>query len=200
MRGNDTETTMWPQTGRNDLTVAYNSFKVVVGFDSPSGLLFQTLRARKTMVLTCLVDDHFFLTWGCCPRGSSWTKCPFVGTLHRRSFSVTAQINAAEFDFEFVAERMYVPNFDLEDMKELRVTVVPRDVELFPHDRAHNKYHCRVDVAVQKKFSKGTNEEIDPLVDLVERIADEFRLKRLDSFQAARCVTPSENFRYLHIS
>jgi hypothetical protein len=45
-----------------------------------------------------------------------------------------------------------------------------------------------VDVAVQKKFSKGTNEEIDPLVDLVEKIADEFRLKRLDSFQAARCV------------
>ena len=83
---------------------------------------------------------------------------------------------------------MYVPNFDLEDMKELRVSVVPRDVELLPHDRAHNKYHCRVDVAVQKKFSKGTNEEIDPLVDLVEKIADEFRLKRLDSFQAARCV------------
>ena len=41
---------------------------------------------------------------------------------------------------------------------------------------------------MQKKFSKGTNEEIDPLVDLVEKIADEFRLKRLDSFQAARCV------------
>ena len=75
--------------------------------------------------------------------------------------SVTAQLNAAEFDFEFVAERMYVPNFDLEDMKELRVTVVPRDVELFPHDRAHNKYHCRVDVAVQKKFSKGTNADCD---------------------------------------
>ena len=102
--------------------------------------------------------------------------------------SVTAQLNAAEFDFDFVAERMYVPNFDLEDMKELRVTVVPRDVELFPHDRAHNKYHCRVDVAVQKKFSKGTNEEIDPLVDLVEKITDEFRLKRLVSFPAARCV------------
>jgi len=102
--------------------------------------------------------------------------------------SVTAQLNSAEFDFEFIAERMYVPNFDLEDMKELRVSVVPRDVELLPHDRAHNKYHCRVDVAVQKKFSKGTNDEIDPLVDLVEKIADEFRLKRLASFQAGRCV------------
>jgi hypothetical protein len=110
--------------------------------------------------------------------------------------SVTAQLNAAEFDFEFVAERMYVPNFDLEDMKELRVSVVPRDVELLPHDRAHNKYHCRVDVAVQKKFSKGTNEEIDPLVDLVEKIADEFRLKRLDSFQAARCVKAEHSVLY----
>ena len=58
--------------------------------------------------------------------------------------SVTAQLNAAEFDFEFVAERMYVPNFDLEDMKELRVSVVPRDVELLPHDRAHNIW---IDVA-----------------------------------------------------
>jgi hypothetical protein len=110
--------------------------------------------------------------------------------------SVTAQLNAAEFDFEFVAERMYVPNFDLEDMKELRVSVVPREVELFPHDRAHNKYHCRVDVAVQKKFSKGTNEEIDPLVDLVEKIADEFRLKRLTSFQAARCIKAEHSVLY----
>jgi hypothetical protein len=110
--------------------------------------------------------------------------------------SVTAQLNAAEFDFEFVAERMYVPNFDLEDMKELRVSVVPRDVELMPHDRAHNKYHCRIDVAVQKKFSKGTNEEIDPLVDFVEKIADEFRLKRLTSFQAARCVKAEHSVLY----
>jgi hypothetical protein len=72
--------------------------------------------------------------------------------------SVTAQLNAAAFDFEFVAERLYVPNFDLEDMKDLRVSVVPRDVELLPLDRAHNRYHCRVDVAVQKKFSNGTTD------------------------------------------
>jgi hypothetical protein len=110
--------------------------------------------------------------------------------------SVVAQLNASEFDHEFEAERLYVPNFDLEDMKELRVSVVPRDVELLPHDRAHNKYHCRVDVAVQKKFNTGTNEEIDPLVDLVEKIADEFRLKRLASFQAARCVKAEHNVLY----
>ncbi len=78
--------------------------------------------------------------------------------------SVTEQLNAAQFDHEFLAKRLYVPCFELEDMKELRVSVVPREVESLPHDRSQNRFHCRVDVAVQKKFSKGTNEEIDPLV------------------------------------
>ncbi len=101
--------------------------------------------------------------------------------------SVHAQLNAAEFDFEFVAERV---------RSQLRSrrhegnasNCCTQGRGALALDRAHNKYHCRVDVAVQKKFSKGTNAEIDPLVDLVEKIADQFRLKRLASFQAARCV------------
>jgi hypothetical protein len=110
--------------------------------------------------------------------------------------SVTAQLNATQFDQEFVAERLYVPNFDLEDMKELRVSVVPRDVEILQHDRSQNRYHCRVDIAIQKKFSHGTNQEIDALVDLGEKIADEFRLKRLLSFQAARCIKVEQTVLY----
>lgn len=110
--------------------------------------------------------------------------------------SVVAQLNAATFDHEFIAERLYVPNFNLEDLKELRVSVVPRDVELLPLDRVHNRFHCRVDIAVQKKFNKGTNEEIDPLVGLVEKFADLFRMKRLDSFQAARCIKAEHNVLY----
>lgn len=110
--------------------------------------------------------------------------------------SVTAQLNATHFDHEFVAERLYVPNFDLEDMKELRVSVVPRDVEILPYDRSQNRYHCRVDIAVQKKFSQGTNQEIDALVDLAEKIADEFRLKRLLSFQASRCIKVEQTVLY----
>ncbi|MGV3483366.1 MAG: hypothetical protein ACO1RT_02980 [Planctomycetaceae bacterium] len=102
--------------------------------------------------------------------------------------SVTAQLNAAALSRSFTAERLYVPNFDLEDMKELRVTVVPREVELGPLDREQNRCHAKIDVAVQKKFSAGSNAEIDPLVTFVEEIADLFRLKRLASFSAARCV------------
>jgi hypothetical protein len=45
-----------------------------------------------------------------------------------------------------------------------------------------------VDVAVQIKFDSGEAAEIDPLLDFVEEIADLFRLKRLDSMPAARCI------------
>jgi hypothetical protein len=110
--------------------------------------------------------------------------------------SVTSQLNASNFGLTFQAQRLYVANFDLEDMKELRVSVVPRDVEILPHDRSQNRYHCRVDIAIQKKFDHGTNQEIDALVDLGEQIADEFRLKRLLSFQAARCIKVEHTVLY----
>jgi hypothetical protein len=56
------------------------------------------------------------------------------------------------------------------------------------YDRVASKYSARVDVAVQKKFEQGTNQEIDPLIVLMEEIADLFRLKRLTQMPEARCV------------
>jgi len=110
--------------------------------------------------------------------------------------SVTAGLNAARLSQVFTAQRLYVPNFDLEDMKELRVTVVPRELELGPLDREQNCVHARIDVAVQKKFNSGTNAEIDPLVGFAEEVADLFRLKRLVSFHAARCVKVEHTVLY----
>ncbi len=110
--------------------------------------------------------------------------------------SVTAQLNAASLSQTFEAERLYVPNFDLEDMKELRVSVVPREVNFLPMDRSLSRYHGKIDIAVQKKFTDGDNAEIDPLVGLVEEIADTFRLKRLDSLVAARCIEVENSVLY----
>lgn len=112
-----------------------------------------------------------------------------LATVIQIADSVVAEINAGDFSKKsLAAQRLYVPNFDLEDMKELRVTVVPREVEYLPLDRVSNKYHATIDVAIQKKFSKGDVKEIDPLVYFVEELADYFRLKRLNSYVAARCI------------
>ena len=112
-----------------------------------------------------------------------------LATVIQIADSVVAEINAGDFSRKSLsAQRLYVPNFDLEDMKELRVSVVPREVEYLPLDRVSNKYHATIDVAIQKKFSKGDAKEIDPLVLFVEELADYFRLKRLNSYVAARCI------------
>lgn len=99
--------------------------------------------------------------------------------------SILAELNANAFSQPIVAKRLYVPNFDLEDGSQLQVTVVPRDVEITGLDRRRDTNEISVDVAVQKKFTKGDAAEIDPLVGLVEEIADHFKHRRLDSFPQA---------------
>lgn len=99
--------------------------------------------------------------------------------------AVVAQLNSATLSQPIQAERLYVPNFDLQEMSELRVSVVPRELHVRSLDRGRNSYEAEIDLAVQKKFNKGDAAEIDPLVAFVEEIADLFRLKRLASFPGA---------------
>ena len=112
--------------------------------------------------------------------------------------AIVAELNAAAggFSQSFQAERHYLPLFDLEQMKDLHVTVVPKGVTVQPagrtllqHDysigRDRNQHDVQVDVAVQKRFTTGDNAELDPLLTLVEEIADFFRLRRLASVPAA---------------
>lgn len=72
---------------------------------------------------------------------------------------------------------MFQPAFTLEDLKELRVSVVPRTTVLSAASRDSSTFDCVVDVGVQKKITDEA--EIDRLLDLVEELADHIRLKRL---------------------
>lgn len=112
-----------------------------------------------------------------------------MSTILQIADSVTAKLNASSLSMPLAAERHYVPNFELTEMKVLRVSVVPRELLIAPHDRASNRYDAKIDVAVQRKFSKGDPAEIDPLLYLCEEIIDLFRMKRLDSMPEARCIS-----------
>lgn len=79
---------------------------------------------------------------------------------------------------------MFQPAFTLEDLKELRVSVVPRTTGITAASRDSSTFECVIDVGVQKKIADET--EIDGLLDLAEEIADHIRLKRLpDAPEAA---------------
>ena len=86
--------------------------------------------------------------------------------------AVTDALNGHQFSMPFAAQRMALPLFTLEEMQALHVTVVPREVAGSVLDRARDENEVKVDVAVQKKVASAANEEIDPLMSLVQEIAD----------------------------
>jgi hypothetical protein len=104
--------------------------------------------------------------------------------------AVVAELNGPrppgqEFSPAFTAVRAYRPQFELPDLKTLRVTVVPKAIEITGMARTVNQHDVSIDVAVQKKVAAADDAELDALMVLVERIADLFRLRRLSMFPTA---------------
>jgi len=99
--------------------------------------------------------------------------------------AVVAELNGGTFSQTFTAKRYYRPIFDLAEMSDLHVSVVPRAMTIERADRSRNQHDVQIDVAVQKKCEAGDADELDPLMSLVEEIADFFRLRRLVAYPDA---------------
>lgn len=110
-----------------------------------------------------------------------------MSTIAAIADAVAAHINAGTFSQPVSAVRMYQPAFTLEDLAELRVSVVPRTVGIAAASRDSSTFECVVDVGVQKKLpAEDEQAAIDGLLDLVEELTDHLRLKRLpDATDAA---------------
>jgi len=109
--------------------------------------------------------------------------------------AVVAELNSAPagtFVQPFTAMRHYRPQFDLTQLKTLRVSVVPRGISITGLMRQANQHDTSVDVAVQKKVNPADVAELDGLMLLSEQIADFFRFRRLTSLPEA-LWTKTEN-------
>ncbi|MBY0311439.1 MAG: hypothetical protein K2W85_05175 [Phycisphaerales bacterium] len=112
-----------------------------------------------------------------------------MSTIAALADAVAAHINAGTFSQPLTAARMFQPAFTLEDLKDLRVAVVPRTLQMSPVTRDSLAIEYVVDVGVQKKLpADGADAAIDELIVLVEAIADHLRFKRLDGFPDAAWV------------
>ena len=99
---------------------------------------------------------------------------------------------AGTFAQTFTAARHYRPQFDLAELKTLRVSVVPKGIAITGLMRSANQHDVSIDVAVQKKVNPTDSAELDGLMTLVEQIADYFRLRRLTALPTA-LWTKTEN-------
>lgn len=97
--------------------------------------------------------------------------------------AVVAELSAAPdgtFSETFSAVRRVLPEFDLEDLAELKVSVVPKSVEITGSTRAASQYEIAVDVGVQKKLGKDLDAEVTALGTLVDEMADYLRQRTLE--------------------
>jgi len=97
--------------------------------------------------------------------------------------AVVAELNDHTFSESFTATRAWAPAFDLIDMANIHVTVVPRTVESATESRTTARREYAIDVAVQKRVANDS--ESDVLAALAREIAAFFERRRLAAHPAA---------------
>ena len=106
--------------------------------------------------------------------------------------AVTAELNAAPqgtFEPSVQAVCSVLPVYELSAMADLKVTVVPKAVQIDGATRATSQFDVQIDIGIQKKLGNDLEAEVAVLLDLVDRIADYLRNRPLSSAPHAMWVS-----------
>ncbi|MCC7350213.1 MAG: hypothetical protein IT446_06555 [Phycisphaerales bacterium] len=96
--------------------------------------------------------------------------------------AVVGELNAAPpgtFSPAFTAVRRALPEYTLSDLADLKVTVVPRGVEIVGSTRSTSQFDWQVDIGVQKKLGTDLDAEVTTLCKVATQIADYLRRRTL---------------------
>lgn len=102
--------------------------------------------------------------------------------------ALVADLNAHAFSLSFTAVRAYLPVYDLGEMATLHVTVVPVGRTLQPATRALLQIDHRIEIAIQQQVAVDVVATVDPVLALVEEIADHLAGHRLAATPEAQWV------------
>ena len=93
------------------------------------------------------------------------------------SEKIVTTLNDSEFDLEFTAVRTLFPFYELKDLSNLKVTVVPKSVNITTATRSSNEFDYQIDIAIQKAVKSPDDSEVTALTELALAIAKSFRNK-----------------------
>jgi len=109
-----------------------------------------------------------------------------MSTISALADAVADHINEGTYAQPVSAVRTYQPAFTLEELGELRVSVVPRTTTVTAASRESSTFEHVLDVGVQKKLpAEDDQAAIDELLELTEAIGDRLRHTRLAVFPEA---------------
>jgi hypothetical protein len=89
--------------------------------------------------------------------------------------AVASELNAVPaetFTKNFVAVRKVIPAYELSELSELRVTVVPKATEMEGSTRSATQYDFKVDIGIQQRVSKDADGDVEVLMGFVEEVAN----------------------------
>ncbi|KKL21175.1 hypothetical protein LCGC14_2448080 [marine sediment metagenome] len=100
-------------------------------------------------------------------------------------------LNDADLSQSFTAVRKYRPIYELREIGDLTITVVPKEQGQVLADRVRAQMDFGLDIGIQKKLTTGGNAEVDILMELVEEIIDLIRNTRV--FGVAKWMKTENN-------
>jgi len=103
---------------------------------------------------------------------------------------VVLTLNDGGYQPAFTAVRKLFPFYELKDLTQLHVTVLPKSVNMAVSTRTKDELDYQIDVAVQKTVKTPDDAEINSLMQLALAIAKSFRGKVYPDFNAV-CIKQS---------
>ncbi len=106
--------------------------------------------------------------------------------------AVVAELNAAPeetFSKSFTAVRKVIPAYELSELSELKVTVVPKAIEIASSTRGGAQHDFSVDIGIQQKISKDVDGDVESLMGLVDKIAAYLTKRKLADISWAAWVS-----------
>lgn len=104
--------------------------------------------------------------------------------------AVKTELNNATpgtFGVTFTAERKIIPTYKLTELDEVKVSVVPRSIDISQATRATSAYEIGVDVGVQRKVGKTTETaDVEELAELTGEIVEYITQRNLSALPGIR--------------
>jgi hypothetical protein len=90
---------------------------------------------------------------------------------------IVQTLNAGSFALPFTAVRTLFPFYELKDLSNLKVTVVPKSLNIITASRSSSEFDYQVDIAIQKAVKSPDDSEVTALTELALAVAKSFRNK-----------------------
>ena len=99
--------------------------------------------------------------------------------------AVVAELEQGAFSQAFAPQREVLPSFELSELSQLKVTVVPKAMEINGATRSMHSHDVQIDIGMQQHLGKDLDSEVSMLCSLVDEIAGFLRKRPLQNYQNA---------------